>query len=234
MAKAVALAQAILDTMPKAGTFRREASARGQPHPVHRQIVVQRVDEFVAQYGKIIGAVPGALKDPRHGRRGAADLLRRPKKAGAPSEQGSGMPSLPDINAGDSPEKAAKSLLKKIPGGIALGPRTPLNVVHRYPARIRWCGFRWPKPRRWLASRGKVERHRWRSAGALRRYFAKQPAALANGGGHSGEFAHARRYPAKQPNDDAGEPWARIWPTRKNRFAAMRKSSEKPRCSPAA
>ncbi|MBL8519906.1 MAG: wax ester/triacylglycerol synthase family O-acyltransferase [Betaproteobacteria bacterium] len=176
----VALAQAVLDTDPKGRVIAPGEKARPALKPTTAKLLSNALMTSVAQYGKIIGAVPGALKTV--GLAGAALLSSsQAKKAGAPSEQGTGMPAMPDIQPGDSPEKAARSLLKKIPGGIALGPRTPLNVA--ISTRRGFAGVRIP-----LAETKALARHHEaklndivmaQCAGALRRYFAKQPAALA-------------------------------------------------------
>ncbi len=176
----VALAQAVLDTEAKGRKIVAGEKPVASLKPSTAKLLSNALMNSVAQYGKIIGAVPGALKTV--GMAGAALLSSsQAKKAGAPSEQGSGMPALADIKPGDSPEKAAKSLLKKIPGGIALGPRTPLNVA--IGAQRAFAGTRIP-----LAETKALAKHlevklndivMAQCAGALRRYFAKQPAALA-------------------------------------------------------
>ncbi|MBL0125155.1 MAG: DUF1298 domain-containing protein [Betaproteobacteria bacterium] len=82
----------------------------------------------VAQYTRIVKAVPDALR--LAGAAGAGLLSSsQAKKAGAPSEQGTGFGHLVDFKPGDSLQRIATSLLKKIPGGISLGPRTSLNVA---------------------------------------------------------------------------------------------------------
>ncbi len=176
----VALAQAVLDTDPKGRVVAPGEKAKPSLKPSTAKLLSDALRNSVAQYGKIIGAVPGALKTV--GMAGAALLSSsQARKAGAPSEQGTGMPALADIKPGDSPEKAAKSLLKKIPGGMALGPRTPLNVAIDAPRAF--AGARIP-----LDEAKALARHHEaklndivmaQCAGALRRYFAKQPAALA-------------------------------------------------------
>jgi diacylglycerol O-acyltransferase / wax synthase len=124
----VALAQAVLDTDPNGRVVAKGETAKPGLAPSTAKLLSAALMNSVAQYGRIIGAVPGAVKSA--GKAGVALLsASQAKKAGAPSEQGSGLPLLADIKPGDSPEKAAKSLLKKIPGGMALGPRTPLNVA---------------------------------------------------------------------------------------------------------
>lgn len=121
----VALAQAILDTAPTPRTV-EPAGERTKAHlaPTTAKMLGAAFRNTVAQYGKIIKAVPGVAKMA-----GAALSASQARKAGAPSEQGTGIPVLEGFKPGDSPEKAAKSLLKKIPGGITLGPRTPLSVA---------------------------------------------------------------------------------------------------------
>lgn len=124
----VALAQAMFDTEPVPRHVESaEQNARHLP-PSTAKMLSAAFRNTVAQYGKILKAVPGAVKVVRDV--GAMALsASQARKAGAPSEQGTGIPDLVDFKPGDSPEKAAKSLLKKIPGGITLGPRTPLNVA---------------------------------------------------------------------------------------------------------
>lgn len=125
----VALAQAILDTDPTPRKVEAPGEkAKARLAPTTAKMLGAAFRNTVAQYGKIIKAVPEVAK--MAGMAGASVLSSsQAKKAGAPSEQGTGIPELADFKPGDSPEKAAKSLLKKIPGGITLGPRTPLSVA---------------------------------------------------------------------------------------------------------
>jgi WS/DGAT/MGAT family acyltransferase len=82
----------------------------------------------VAQYGRIVKAVPGVVRMARDA--GAALLSASDARAaGAPTEQRTGIPALREIKAGESLENIAKALLAKIPGGISLGPRSPFNVA---------------------------------------------------------------------------------------------------------
>ncbi|MBL8512944.1 MAG: wax ester/triacylglycerol synthase family O-acyltransferase [Betaproteobacteria bacterium] len=226
----VALAQAILDTDAKGRDIRAESSAKTSLTPTTAKLLSNALMNSVAQYGKIIGAVPGALKTL--GMAGAALLSSsQAKKAGAPSEQGTGIPILPDIKPGDSPEKAAKSLLKKIPGGIALGPRTPLNVA--IGTQRGFAGVRIS-----LAETKALAKHRdaklndivmAQCAGALRRYFAKQPAALAK------SMVAGIPVSLRTPGDTSQSNQVTMMlvslgthlADEKKRFAAMRKSSEK-------
>ena len=125
----VALAQAILDTDPTPRTVEPAGvKAKARLAPTTAKMLGAAFRNTVAQYGKILKAVPAVAK--MAGMAGAAALsASQAKKAGAPSEQGTGIPELADFKPGDSPEKAAKSLIKKIPGGIAFGPRTSLSVA---------------------------------------------------------------------------------------------------------
>jgi hypothetical protein len=174
----VALAQAVLDTDAKGRTVQPgdKAMKSGGLTPSTAKLLSAALMNSVAQYGKIIGAVPGAVKTA-----GALLSASQAKKAGAPSELGTGMPILDGIKANDSPEKAAKSLLKKIPGGLALGPRTPLNVA--IGAKRGFAVAQIP-----LDETKALAKHfdcklndivMAQCAGALRRYFAKQPNVLA-------------------------------------------------------
>ncbi len=124
----VALAQAMFDTDPTPRSIESAEEKAKRLPPSTAKMLSAAFRNTVAQYGKIIRAVPEAVKVI--GKVGAMALsASQAKKAGAPSEQGTGIPELADLKPGDSPEKAAKSLLKKIPGGITLGPRTPFNVA---------------------------------------------------------------------------------------------------------
>ena len=125
----VALAQAILDTSatPRAVVAAGEKAKPRLP-PTTAKMLSAAFRNTVAQYGRFVKAVPDALK---RAVAGGAQLLSssQAKKAGAPSEQGTGLGHLTDFKPGDSLQNIAKALLKKIPGGIALGPRTSLNVA---------------------------------------------------------------------------------------------------------
>ena len=134
----------------------------------------------VAQYGRIVKAVPDALK--LAGAAGAGLLSSsQARKAGAPSEQLTGLGHLADFKPGDSLQNLAKSLLKKIPGGVALGPRTSLNVA--ISGARAFAGVALP-----LDETKAIAKHFDTKlndivlavcAGALRRYFAGNKAALA-------------------------------------------------------
>jgi hypothetical protein len=125
----VALAHAILDT----SATPREVEAPGKKAkprlpPSTAKMLSAAFRNTVAQYSRIVKAVPDALK--LAGAAGAELLSSsEAKRAGAPSEQGTGLGHLTDFKPGDSLQQVAKSLLKKIPGGIALGPRTALNMA---------------------------------------------------------------------------------------------------------
>jgi diacylglycerol O-acyltransferase / wax synthase len=177
----VALAQAILDTDPTP----RKVEAPGEKAkprlaPTTAKMLGAAFRNTVAQYGKIMKAVPEVAKIA--GMAGAAALSSsQAKKAGAPSEQGTGIPELADFKPGDSPEKAAKSLLKKIPGGITLGPRTPLSVA--ISGKRAFAGLQLS-----LGESKALAKHFDAKlndivlavcAGALRRYFAGNKSALA-------------------------------------------------------
>ena len=124
----VALAQAMFDTEPTPRSVESAEEKVKRLPPSTAKMLSAAFRNTVAQYGKIIRAVPDAVKVI--GKVGSMALsASQAKNAGAPSEQGTGIPELADLKPGDSPEKAAKSLLKKIPGGITLGPRTPFNVA---------------------------------------------------------------------------------------------------------
>ena len=176
----VALAQAMFDTEP---TPRSVESAEGKAKrlpPSTAKMLSAAFRNTVAQYGKILRAVPEAVK--MIGKVGSMALsASQAKKAGAPSEQGTGIPELADFKPGDSPEKAAKSLLKKIPGGITLGPRTPLNVA--ISGKRAFVGVQLS-----LAETKRIAKHFDAKlndivmavvAGALRRYFAADEKVLA-------------------------------------------------------
>ena len=145
----VALAKAILDTDAKGRKIVPGEAAEASLKPSTAKLLSNALMNSVAQYGKILGAVPGALKTV--GMAGAALLSSsQAKKAGAPSEQGTGMPTMPDIKPGDSPRE-----------GREIAPERKFPAASRW-ARARrsmWpsarnaglpaCAFRWPKPRHW-------------------------------------------------------------------------------------
>ena len=180
----VALAQAILDTSstpravePPGGNAK---PAKPRLPPTTARMLSAAFRNTVAQYTRIVKAVPDALK--LAGAAGAELLSSsQAKKAGAPSEQGTGLGHLADFKPGDSLQNVAQSLLKKIPGGIALGPRTSLNVA--ISGERAFAGIALP-----LAETKAIARHFDTKlndivlavcAGALRRYFAGDKAALA-------------------------------------------------------
>ncbi len=177
----VALAQAILDT----SATPREVEGAGEKAkprlpPTTARMLSAAFRNTVAQYSKIVKAVPDALK--MAGAAGAGLMSSsEAKRAGAPSEQGTGLGHLTDFKPGDSLQKVAKSLLKKIPGGIALGPRTGLNMA--ISGERAFVGVELP-----LEETKAIARHFDAKlndivlavcAGALRRYFATEKSALA-------------------------------------------------------
>lgn len=128
----VALAQAILDTGPTPRSVEPPGGsgklAKPRLPPTTAKMLGAAFRNTVAQYGRILRAVPEVAK--MAGMAGAAALsASQARKAGAPSEQGTGIPELAGLKHGDSPEKVAKSLIKKIPGGMTFGPRTPFSVA---------------------------------------------------------------------------------------------------------
>lgn len=180
----VALAQAILDISP----LPREVAAAGEKAkprlpPTTARMLSAAFRNTVAQYSRIAKAVPNALRlAAAAGKSGAALLSSsQAKKAGAPTEQGTGFGHLTDIKPGASLQSVAKSLLKKIPGGIALGPRTSLNVA--IDGERAFAGVALP-----LAETKVIANHFETKlndivlavcAGALRGYFAGNKSALA-------------------------------------------------------
>ncbi|HEX4858521.1 MAG TPA: wax ester/triacylglycerol synthase domain-containing protein, partial [Usitatibacteraceae bacterium] len=176
----VALAHATLDSTPDAPAVTAKDAPAARRPPGAARLLSQALRNSVAQYGRIIQAVPGALKSV--GAAGAALLSSsQARKAGAPTEQGRGIPELAGINPADSPEQAARSLLKKIPGGITLGPRTALNVA--IGGKRAFAGLRIP-----LAEAKALARHfdaklndivMAQCAGALARHLAASGASPA-------------------------------------------------------
>jgi diacylglycerol O-acyltransferase / wax synthase len=176
----VALAQAMFDTEPTPRAVESAEEKTKRLPPSTAKMLSAAFRNTVSQYGKILRAVPEAVKVI--GKVGAMALsASQAKKAGAPSEQGTGIPELLDFKPGDSPEKAAKSLLKKIPGGIKLGPRTPFNVA--ISGKRAFVGLQIS-----LAETKLIAKHFDAKlndivmavvAGALRRYFAKDAKVLA-------------------------------------------------------
>jgi diacylglycerol O-acyltransferase / wax synthase len=180
----VALAQATLDleANPKARAA-AETTNKGSLTPSAAKMISAALRTSVAQYGKILKAVPSALKMGVNAGVSALSASQA-KKLGAPSEQLSGMGNLAEIASSvstlkstDTPLQAAKKLLPK---GIKLGPRTPLNVAIS------------PK-RAFLTTRISLDETKALAkhfdvklndivlatcAGALRRYFASDKSAL--------------------------------------------------------
>ena len=178
----VALAQAMFDTAPTPRSVESPEDKAKRLPPSTAKMLSAAFRNTVAQYGKILKAIPGAVKVA--GQVGVMALSlssSQAKKAGAPSEQGTGIPELVEIKPGDSPEKTVKSLLKKLPGGITLGPRTPLNVA--ISGKRAFVGVQLS-----LAEAKAIARHFDAKlndivmavvAGALRRYFAKDAKVLS-------------------------------------------------------
>ena len=106
----VALAQAMFDTEPTPRSVESAEEKAKRLPPSTAKMLSAAFRNTVAQYGKILRAVPEAVK--MIGKVGSMALsASQAKKAGAPSEQGTGIPELADYKPGDSPEKAVKSLL---------------------------------------------------------------------------------------------------------------------------
>ncbi|MEO8102254.1 MAG: wax ester/triacylglycerol synthase domain-containing protein [Betaproteobacteria bacterium] len=180
----VALAHAILDTSarpravePPGGNAKH---AKPRLPPTTAKMLGAAFRHTVAQYTRIVKAVPDAL---RMAGAAGAELLSssQAKHAGAPSEQGTGFGHLADFKPGESLQKVARTLLKKIPGGISLGPRTSLNVA--ISGERAFAGVALP-----LAETKAIASHFDTKlndielavcAGALRRYFAGDKAALS-------------------------------------------------------
>ncbi len=184
----VALAQAVLDVEPKP-VARDRATAKEKTSaapltPSAARMISAAFRTSVAQYGKILRAVPEAVK--MAGSFGVSALsASQAKKLGAPSEQLTGVASMSEMAANmtklkvtDTPLQAAKKMLPK---GIKLGPRTPLNIA--ISAKRGFTTARIP-----LDETKAIARHfdvklnevvLATCAGALRRYFANDKAALA-------------------------------------------------------
>jgi diacylglycerol O-acyltransferase / wax synthase len=183
----VALAKATLDLEPKLPKLTASKAAKKEASsltPSAAKMISAALRTSVAQYGKILKAVPNALKAGVNA--GVSALTpSQAKKLGAPSEQLTGMANMAEmaasvatLKATDTPLQAAKKLLPK---GIKLGPRTPLNVaIHA--------------PRAFLTTRIPLDETKALAkffdvklneivlatcAGALRKYFANDKAALA-------------------------------------------------------
>ena len=187
----VALAQAVLDLEPKPragvdGMARPKHEKKESPSltPSAARMISGALLTSVAQYGKILKAVPGALKTV--GNFGVSALSSsQARKLGAPSEQLAGVANMADLAAGvarlrvtDTPLQAAKKLLPK---GIKLGPRTPLNVA--IGGKRAFSTARLPLDEtKMIAKHFDVKLNEVvlaTCAGALRRYFAKDKAALS-------------------------------------------------------
>jgi WS/DGAT/MGAT family acyltransferase len=129
----VALAHATLDADPRGRDLSGKEGKEARLPPSAAKMLSAAFRNTVAQYGKIVSAVPDALKAA--GAMGAMALSSsQAKKAGAPSEQLAGIGDSFSEIAGnamklkrtDTPLQAVKKLLPK---GIKLGPRTSLNVA---------------------------------------------------------------------------------------------------------
>ncbi len=136
-----ALAQAILDLEPNpkrvsTGAAEGKKHGSGSLTPSAANMISAAFRTSVAQYGKILRAVPEVIKTvAAMGINAGVSALTssQAKKMGAPSEQLSGMANMAEFAASvttlrstDTPLQAAKKMLPK---GIKLGPRTPLNVA---------------------------------------------------------------------------------------------------------
>ncbi len=189
----VALARAILDLEPNPKPIKNDsAAAEKRLPPSAAKMLSAAFRNSVAQYGKIISAVPGAMKSlGAMGMQSGSSFLSssQAKLMGAPSEQLTGATTgieqmaefagkVSTIKTTDSPLQAIRKLL---PAGIKLGPRTPLNVA--IGARRAFVTARIS-----LDETKALARHfdvklndivLATCAGALRRYFAKSPAVLA-------------------------------------------------------
>lgn len=184
----VALAQATLDTEPKLPKLNASTTASKEETasltPSAAKMISAALRTSVAQYGKILRAVPDAVKTV--GSLGVSALSSsQAKKLGAPSEQLAGVANMAEMAASvatlkptDTPLQAAKKLLPK---GIKLGPRTPLNVA--ITAKRGFVTARIPLDEtKALAKVFDVKLNEIvlaTCAGALRRYFASNKPALA-------------------------------------------------------
>ncbi len=184
-----ALAQAILDLEPHPPRDSAVTTGPGKASltPSAANLISAALRTSVAQYGKILRAVPDAIKTV--GAMGiqagiSALTASQAKKMGAPSEQLSGVASMAGIAAGvatlkstDTPLQAAKKMLPK---GIKLGPRTPLNVA--VTAKRAFLTTRLPLDEtKAIAKYFDVKLNDVvlaTCAGALRRYFARDKAVL--------------------------------------------------------
>jgi diacylglycerol O-acyltransferase / wax synthase len=190
----VALAQAVLDIEPKPAaraksTAEKSAASSSSPlTPSAARMISAAFRTSVAQYGKILKAVPDAVKMVG-GLTVSALSASQAKKLGAPSEQLTGVidsaaslanvaASVATLKATDTPLQAAKKLLPK---GMKLGPRTPLNVA--IGGKRAFATARLPLDEtKTIAKYFEVKLNEVvlaTCAGALRRYFANDKAALA-------------------------------------------------------
>ncbi|MCA2998474.1 MAG: wax ester/triacylglycerol synthase family O-acyltransferase [Rhodocyclaceae bacterium] len=192
----VALAHAVLDIEPKPAAREKstaeKSASRSSLTPSAARMISAAFRTSVAQYGKILKAVPGAVKMVG-GLTVSALSASQAKKLGAPSEQLTGVidsaanlanmaASVATLKATDTPLQAAKKLLRGYEKtGIKLGPRTPLNVA--IGGKRAFATARLP-----LDETKAIARHfevklndvvLATCAGALRRYFANDKAELA-------------------------------------------------------
>jgi hypothetical protein len=197
----VALAQAVLDIEPRPAareksTTEKSAAASSASSssltPSAARMISAAFRTSVAQYGKILKAVPNAVKMVG-GLTVSALSASQAKKLGAPSEQLTGVidsaaslanvaASVATLKATDTPLQAAKKLLRGYEKtGIKLGPRTPLNVT--IGGKRSFATARLPLDEtKAIAKHFEVKLNEIvlaTCAGALRRYFAKDKAALA-------------------------------------------------------
>ncbi len=135
----VALAQAVLDIDPKPVARTAHAKEREIKSALPLSAAKMLSAAFrnsVAQYGKLLSAVPGAMKSLGSLAAGALSSSQA-RKAGAPTEQLAGIANLAafaggvaKLKPGDTPLQAVKKLLPAGgKTGIKLGPRTALNVA---------------------------------------------------------------------------------------------------------
>ncbi len=181
----VALAQVMFDLEPNA---RRAPAAKAEaataPPPSAARLITAALQTSAMQYTKILKAVPGALKTAGAIVVSAVSALSssQAKKLGAPTEQLAGTGGLlagaAKLKSTDTPLQAVKKLL---PAGVKLGPRTPLNVA--ITGKRAFMTARLPLGEtRELAKFFEVKVNDIIlaiCAGALRRYFAGDKAALA-------------------------------------------------------
>ncbi len=185
----VALAQAILDVEPKpAPTATARAATPAALAPSAARMLSAAFRTSVAQYGKLLRALPDAVKAV--GRLGVAALsASQAKKLGAPSLQLRGTMNMADLaasaatlTASDTPLQAAKKLLRSnTKTGIKPDPRTPLNVAIGGKRAFATACLPLDEAKA-IAKHFDVKLNEVVLAtcvGALRRYFAKDKNALA-------------------------------------------------------